>query len=333
MPATAALATVSPPHPLLALVAQDLAQVAGVLQARLVGPVEPLPRGVDHLVNGGGKRLRPALACLVHRLFGGDHPHLPQVAAVAEYIHAATLAHDDVIDNADLRRSRDTLRRVVGNHRAILVGDYLFAEAYLRLAQLNQHDLAQALARTIRELVQGEVMQLERAGDLSFDVADYEALAGLKTGSLFGWAALAGAALAGQPAPVQQEAQCFARAVGVAFQIADDLLDFSPSSGKDPHLDLLEGKMTLPVIFALEQQPALAHPLTVLQDPHTPPQEAAHALARLKQVVESPQVRDLCLGRAHHHLAQARRLLATWPQGQHAHALSQFLDSLVERNH
>lgn len=321
-------------HPALGVVATDLEGVTQVLSRRLTGPVQPIPRGVAHLLESGGKRLRPALMCLVHRVFGGAHPQLAEVAAVAEMIHAATLAHDDVIDEADQRRAAPTLRRVMGNHRAVLVGDYLFARCYGRLSDLGLHPLCAAMAATIGELVEGEIQQLERTGDLSVTVAEYEQLAVLKTGSLFGWSAFCGAWLAGQTAAVCAEARDFARHVGVAFQIADDLLDTQPTSGKDLHLDLLEGKMTLPVVLALEEDPTLAHPLAALMQPDTenPAQHALH-MARLSGATSAQTVQAGCLLLAKQHLAKAGALLSGWPGGAAKNALNDFLESLIKRNH
>ncbi len=324
------VAAAAAPGGILDAVADDMGRVAAVLQRRLSGEGDVLSRGVDHLVNGGGKRLRPALVCLVHGVFGGDHPDLAEVAAVGEVIHAATLAHDDVIDEAQLRRGKPTLRAVAGNHRAVLVGDFLFAEAYGRLGRLGHHTLAAALADTICELVEGELIQLERTGDLTFSQADYEHLAGLKTGSLFGWAARAGATLAGQCEAVQQQAADFARHVGIAFQITDDLLDVSTASGKDTHLDLLEGKMTLPLIIALRGDPSLSFSIQTLLNTEkgavTP-----EMLAPLAQAVSSPLVREACLARAGEHLAMGRNLLAAWPAGPQTQALSNYLDLVLER--
>ncbi len=314
--------------------AQDLSAVAQVLSRRLTGPAQPIPRGVAHLLEGGGKRLRPALMCLVHRLFDADHPQLAEVAAVAEMIHAATLAHDDVIDEADQRRAAPTLRRVMGNHRAVLVGDYLFARCYGRLSDLGLHPLCAAMAITIGELVEGEMLQLERTGDLGFTVAEYEQLAAMKTGSLFGWSAYCGAWLAQQPEEICGAARDFARHVGVAFQVADDLLDTRQTSGKDLHLDLLEGKMTLPVILALEEDPALAHPLMALMQPEAEnPQERALHLARLVRATSGQGVQAGCLALARQHQSRARALLADWPAGEAKNALNDFLESLIKRNH
>lgn len=315
------------PLSILDAVSDEMLRVADVLSQRMTGRSTVIPQGVGHLMEGGGKRFRPALVCLVHGLFSGNHPHLAEVAAIGEFVHAATLAHDDVIDGASQRRSKPTLHTQVDNHQAILVGDFLFAEAYLRLCRMGLMELSQRLAQTITDMVEGELMQLERAGDITFRADEYELLATLKTGSLFGWCAAAGAWLATASPERADEADSLARSLGIAYQITDDLLDTTGSSGKDLCLDLQEGKMTLPVIEALARQPHLAQHIQQLADHH----QAPDSLAILSEAVATPEVREACLARTQTHLDRAADILSRWPNTTHSQAILNFLNYLPER--
>lgn len=240
-----------------ALVADDLAEVEQLL--RLASDQGPAP-GRDaaaHLVAGGGKRIRPLALLLAHSCFAPPGPAARQMAVVVELVHSATLMHDDVIDDGDERRGKPTARKVWGNAVSVLAGDLLLVRA-LETTSLHAPELMPGLLATLRRLVEGEVIQLRGRVALDPSEATYERILQDKTASLFGWATRAGATLAGADSESIERMGEFGEGLGVAFQLIDDLLDYSDTNtGKTPLADLSEGKLTLPLVLACAGRPEL----------------------------------------------------------------------------
>ena len=241
----------------LALVADDLARVETALAARLDSPIGPIPEVGAHLLQAGGKRLRPVLAILAARATGAPAELAIAVGCAAELIHTATLYHDDVVDDGRVRRGRPAARMVYGNGIVVLVGDFCLARALETVAMTGSLEAVQSLAATVTEMAEGEVAQLERAGNPEADVDDYFRVIDRKTASLIAWCArVAGAGGRRSDAALQR----YGRAIGRAFQIADDVLDCNldeATSGKSVGHDIQEGKLTLPILYGCESNAAL----------------------------------------------------------------------------
>lgn len=214
-----------------------------------------------HLLDAGGKRLRPLLTCAVLRSLGGDPRDYMPLVAVSELVHAGSLLHDDVVDGSTKRRGRPSTHVAYDTHTAILTGDLMLAWAFDRLARTASRDLQIAMAATIRDLSEGEVLERERHFDASADVAHVRLVNRLKTGALIAFAAEAGAILARSGATEREAARRFGLAAGEAFQAADDLLDWEGEPvqmGKPIGQDLADGLVTLPVAIGAERDAAVA---------------------------------------------------------------------------
>ncbi len=240
---------------LLALVAKDMTEVDAVIRSRLNSDVVLIRTIGDYIISAGGKRMRPALVLLVAQALGyrGDQQHL--MAAVVEFIHTATLLHDDVVDESALRRGRSTANAVFGNAASVLVGDYLYSRAFEMMVDVNDMRIMQIMSGATTVIAEGEVLQLMNIHDPDVSEARYLQVVRFKTAKLFEAAAEAGAVLAGAT-PVQRDAAAaYGRHIGTAFQLVDDVLDYSGdvgALGKNVGDDLREGKPTLPLIRVLE---------------------------------------------------------------------------------
>ena len=241
----------------VALVSDEMKVVEARLAERMESPIGSIPQVGAHLLGAGGKRLRPMLAVLAARATGAPIDHAVAVGCAAELIHTATLYHDDVVDDGRVRRGRPAARMVFGNGVVVLVGDFCLARALETVAMTGSLPMVQSLAATVTEMAEGEVAQLERAGNPDATVEDYFRVIDRKTASLIAWCARVGGSVA--PA-LAAPLETYGRSVGRAFQIADDVLDSAideTTAGKSVGHDLQEGKLTLPVLLACEADPAL----------------------------------------------------------------------------
>jgi octaprenyl-diphosphate synthase len=239
--------------PLSRLLKTDLECVNRLIVERMQSPVGLIPQLAGHIVAGGGKRLRPMLTLGCARLCGyrGDR-HIALAAAV-EFIHTATLLHDDVVDASDLRRGRDTANAVWGNKPAILVGDFLFSRSFELMVADGSLRVLEILSRASAIIAEGEVLQLLTTSDTATTEAAYLAVIQSKTAELFAAASRIGAVLAGRPPEEEEALDRFGRNLGTAFQLVDDMLDFSAHQaelGKSVGDDFRDGKVTLPILLA-----------------------------------------------------------------------------------
>jgi octaprenyl-diphosphate synthase len=239
------------------LVRDDLALVEQEIVAQNGAAIEPVAEIARYLREGGGKRLRPALLLLAAGAAGYRGPSAIRMGAVVEMIHSATLVHDDVIDGAQTRRGRPSTNARWGNHMSVLGGDWLYMQSFEMALRERNFAILDILIGLTQNMVEGELLQLTRLGRMDLTEADATELAYRKTACLFSGCARLGAVLGKQPKDVEEALAAYGRNAGLAFQLVDDLLDFTASPeelGKPVLSDLKEGKVTLPLIFALETQ-------------------------------------------------------------------------------
>lgn len=249
---SASTATDSP----LDLIRLDMQQVDRVINERLTSEVPLVKEVSQYIISAGGKRLRPALMLLVSGALGSRNPHRHTLAAVVEFIHTATLLHDDVVDESTLRRGRETANERFGNAASVLVGDFLYSRAFQMMVDVNNMRVMQVLSDATNVIAEGEVLQLMNMHDASLDEVAYLRVIRSKTAKLFEASARLAPILMGADATTEEACATYGQALGTAFQVIDDVLDYEGSAaelGKNLGDDLREGKMTLPIICALRR--------------------------------------------------------------------------------
>ncbi len=240
---------------LLAPIADDMEQINRVIRQSLSSDVLLINQIAEYIIGAGGKRLRPALLLLVAGALGDASSHRHTLAAVVEFIHTATLLHDDVVDESELRRGRKTANALFGNAASVLVGDYLYSRSFEMMVGVGKMRVMEILSEATTIISEGEVLQLLNMHDADVDESRYMQVIRYKTAKLFEASARLGAVLAGADANIEAAAAEYGRRIGTAFQIMDDWLDYAgtaESMGKNAGDDLREGKPTLPLIHLLE---------------------------------------------------------------------------------
>jgi octaprenyl-diphosphate synthase len=239
---------------LLKLAKADMAAVDTLIRRHMDSPVPVIPALADHLIAGSAKRLRPLLTVAAARLAGARDEACLKLAAAVEFIHTATLLHDDVVDSSQLRRGRVAAHLIWGAPSSVLVGDFLFARAFELMVGANSMPALEILAKASRVIAEGEVLQLTRSHDLELTQELYIDIIRAKTAELFAAAAEAGAVSAGASPERRRALRQYGQDLGLAFQLVDDALDYSGDSdelGKNPGDDFREGKATLPLLLAI----------------------------------------------------------------------------------
>ena len=238
------------------LMAGEMAQVDAVIHRRLASEVVLINQISHYIVSAGGKRLRPMLVLLFSRALGFEQPARFELAATVEFIHTATLLHDDVVDESSLRRGRQTANALFGNAASVLVGDFLYSRAFQMMVSVDSMRVLEVLADATNVIAEGEVLQLMNMHDPDISVEDYLRVIRYKTAKLFEASARIGAVLSGSDAALEAACAAYGQALGTAFQIADDLLDYEGTTaalGKNVGDDLREGKPTLPLLAAMSR--------------------------------------------------------------------------------
>jgi octaprenyl-diphosphate synthase len=256
------MSVVESPRPVLALphiqslAAPDMAAVDALIRARLASDVALINQIADHIISAGGKRLRPMLVVLAGRACGPAIADHHQLAAIIEFIHTSTLLHDDVVDESDLRRGRSTANALWGNAPSVLVGDFLYSRSFQLMVELNRMEVMRILADTTNRIAEGEVLQLLHVHNPDTDEATYLRVIERKTAVLFAAGTQLGALASNADPATQRKLYDYGMNLGYAFQIADDVLDYTADAadlGKNLGDDLAEGKATLPLIHAIRQ--------------------------------------------------------------------------------
>ena len=240
----------------LSLVGADMREVDRVIQERLHSEVELIGQVARYIISAGGKRVRPALLLLMCGALDCEHPQRHSMAAVVEFIHTATLLHDDVVDESTLRRGRSTANEVFGNAASVLVGDFLYTRAFQMMVAPGDLRILDVLAEATNVIAEGEVWQLMNMHDATLDEAGYLRVIRAKTAKLFEASARLAAILAGADAELEARCADYGQALGAAFQVVDDVLDYEGNAaelGKNLGDDLREGKVTLPLIVAMQR--------------------------------------------------------------------------------
>ena len=316
------------------LITDDLSAVEAKLTEQTASEYSFVDMAVQHVVEGGGKRLRPILVVLSAKVCGYEGRDAHTLAAVVELIHVASLVHDDVLDEAAIRRGRETLQTKWGNKVAVLVGDYLHARVLSMLVSRRADDPAMAiLADTTQAMCEGEVIHAYKSGDFDISEAEYLKIISFKTGKLIAASCTLGAHL-GTTDPQQVEAlTIYGQEIGTAFQIVDDLLDFTEDAdklGKNAFGDLREGKLTFPIIYARtvcnddEKQ--------MLEKMLNPDTGEAEAIAFVDALFQRYGVETHCLKVAQTYADRAKAALAVLPETPARGALEQLADYVVARD-
>lgn len=240
----------------LALLTAEMAQVDAVIERRLSSEVAMIDQIAHYIVHAGGKRMRPKLVLLFANALGFNGAERFELAAVVEFIHTATLLHDDVVDESSLRRGKPTANALFGNAASVLVGDFLYSRAFQMMVSVNRMRVLDVLAEATNVIAEGEVLQLMNMHDPDITVESYLRVIRFKTAKLFEASARLGAVLANASPEVEEACATYGRALGTAFQLVDDVLDYEGDThelGKNIGDDLREGKMTLPLLIAMER--------------------------------------------------------------------------------
>ncbi len=235
--------------------AADMEQVNELILARASSHVQLVPQLAHYLIGAGGKRLRPMLTLAAAKMFDAKSGNQINYAAAVEFMHNATLLHDDVVDESEMRRGQPAARKVWGNQASVLVGDFLLGQAFLMMVEAGDLTALGVLSRAAAIIAEGEVLQLSKARDLTTSEADYTSIIDAKTATLFEAATEVGARAGDAPGNCRQALARYGRELGRAFQLVDDALDYGGARGglgKNTGDDLREGKMTLPIIIALK---------------------------------------------------------------------------------
>ena len=306
--------------------------VDGVIRARLDSGVLLIRQVAEYIVGGGGKRLRPILLLLSAGAFGYRGPHRHELAAVVEFIHTATLLHDDVVDESELRRGRATGNALFGNATAVLVGDFVYSRAFQMMVEVDSLRVLRVLADATNVIAEGEVMQLMSCHNPDIEEKGYLEVIRYKTAKLFEAATRLGAILGAAPRREEEAVADYGTHLGTAFQLIDDVLDYSGDSaviGKNLGDDLAEGKPTLPLIYAIK---------------HGTPQQAQRVrraiehggrdeLAAVIEVIRSTGALDYSSEQARQESRAAREALACLPHSRERDYLLQLADFAVTRSY
>jgi len=314
------------------LTGADMLRVNQVISDNLASEVVLINQLSQHIILSGGKRLRPMLVILAAKAcrYQGEDDAL--LATVVEFIHTATLLHDDVVDDSDMRRGKETASTIWGNEAAVLVGDYLYSRAFQMMVRAQSMTIMDLLANTTNTIAQGEVLQLLNIRDADTDEAKYHEVIYAKTACLFEAAALIGALLGGVETEQELALKTYGKHLGVAFQLIDDALDYSADSeelGKNVGDDLAEGKPTLPLIRALDvgnaRQKALIR--EAIETGH------AEQFDAINQAIKDTGALQYTIDRANFEAAQAKQSIDCLDESEYKRALIFLADYAVERRY
>ncbi len=320
--------------PLLDLVSEDMGGINHIILDKAISDVDLIPELAHHLIDSGGKRLRPMLTIAAAKLCGYPESGHIRVAAAVEFMHTATLLHDDVVDESSLRRGKKTARMIWGNQASVLVGDFLLGQAFRMLVDVGSLPVLRIMSNAAAVIAEGEVMQLAAAKNTSTTEDDYLAIINAKTAALFSAAAEVGAAIAERPAEEQTALKSYGKNLGLAFQLVDDALDYSGDSarlGKAIGDDFREGKITLPLILSFRRgsEKERAFWRRTIVEGIIEDGDLEHAVGLMKQ----HKAVEATLERARSYGDIARDALVIFPDCSERSAMEQVIGFCVHRTH
>jgi len=321
-------------EPLLDLVAADMQRVNELILSKAGSDVAMIPEVANHLISSGGKRLRPMLTLAAARLCGYRGDGHVKLAASVEFMHTATLLHDDVVDESDMRRGKLAARMLWGNQASVLVGDFLLGQAFRMMVDVGSLDALDVLSTAATVIAEGEVMQLSVAKNMATTEDEYLAVIRAKTAALFSAAAEVGPIIAGGDRGGRAAFRSYGTNLGLAFQLIDDALDYGGSSadlGKQVGDDFREGKITLPVVLAFRRGSEAERGFwrRVLEKGEIADGDLERAIALLR----SHHAIEDTVERARHYGSVARDALGAFPDSPHRSALVEVIDFCIERAH
>ena len=320
---------------ILAPISPDLKALDEVIRRRLASEVVLIDQIAAYIIQSGGKRVRPALLLLIAKALGHgkEIPHALELAAVVEFIHTATLLHDDVVDESTMRRGKQTANAAFGNAASVLVGDFLYSRAFQMMVAPNDIRVMQILSNATNTIAEGEVLQLLNMNDPEVDESSYLQVIRYKTAKLFEAATRLAAVVANQPAEVEESLKLYGMHLGTAFQLIDDVLDYQADAnelGKNIGDDLAEGKPTLPLIHALKHgnpaQQALIREAIV----------EGNGMSNLDAIMVALHETDAfgyTRAIAENEAAKAQQALSALPESDYKQALLALADIAVSRSH
>ena len=325
---------INPVVRLSTLASDDMTQVEAVISERVDSERTPLIASVArYLVEAGGKRIRPLITVAAARMLDYDGKGHHSLAAAVEFIHSATLLHDDVVDESELRRGKKPANQVYGNAHSVLVGDFLFARAFMLMVAAGNMQALHVLSRAAAVIAEGEVRQLEAVRDIDLSRDDYVAIIDAKTAALFAAAAQVSPILSGAGPELEHALETYGRELGLAFQLVDDALDYgglAADLGKNVGDDFREGKMTLPLVLAVEQADAEERKFwqRVITDPNG---QRDGDLEEAVKLLNKHGALDATLEAARTHAANAVKALEAAPKNVWSDSLAALAEFVVER--
>jgi octaprenyl-diphosphate synthase len=321
-------------RPLLDLTRQDMATLNEIILSKAGSNVELIPKLARYLIDSGGKRLRPMLTVAMAGMCGySGSSHIPLACAV-EFMHTATLLHDDVVDESDMRRGKKTARLLWSNQASVLVGDFLLGQAFKMMVEVGNLEALAILSNAAAVIAEGEVMQLAAAKDLETGEEQYLEIIISKTAALFMAAAELGPVVADRPEQEKEAARVFGLNLGLAFQLMDDALDYSGEAaklGKAVGDDFREGKITFPVIMAYAQGNAEEKKFwqRTLQDENIKDGDLDHSISLMRE----HKAIEATIARAGYYGNLASKALEAFPDGDYRSALIAVVDFCLHRTH
>lgn len=309
----------------------DMREVDAVIQRRLASDVALVNQIAHYIVGAGGKRMRPKLVLMFARALGFEGRERFELAATVEFIHTATLLHDDVVDESALRRGRQTANAMFGNAASVLVGDFLYSRAFQMMVSVDRMRVLDVLADATNVIAEGEVLQLMNMHDADLEIDDYLRVIRFKTAKLFEASARLGAVLADAPPDIEAACASYGRAIGTAFQLVDDLLDYEGDAsqlGKNVGDDLREGKPTLPLLAAMQRGTEQERELIR----HAIEHGEVERLREIVEIVRRTGALDVTREAARHEAMLARQALDALPSTPAREALLEFCVQSVERS-
>jgi octaprenyl-diphosphate synthase len=306
-------------------------QVDAVIRDRLASRVALIDQISRYIISAGGKRIRPRLVLLFSQALGFEGPERYELAATVEFIHTATLLHDDVVDESSMRRGRSTANAIFGNAASVLVGDFLYSRAFQMMVSVNRMRVLEVLADATNVIAEGEVLQLMNMHDPDLAVEEYLRVIRYKTAKLFEASARLGAVLGGVERSMEEACADYGRSLGTAFQLVDDLLDYEGNSselGKNVGDDLREGKPTLPLLIAMERGSAAERDTIRQAIQHGQLQK----LSEILDIVRRTGALDATRAAAEDEAGKARQQLAALPESSAREALLELCARSVHRS-